>query len=80
MVTTRVSTNSRSAGPALEAQSIVKLIALLLAGALMLTGVAVYWFLPKVSAQQRPLLRGVATAQLVAGGAAVLMAVFSGLL
>jgi hypothetical protein len=58
----------------------VKPIALLLGAALILTGGAVSWLLPKVSAEQRPLLRGVAGAQLVIGMAAVLLTVLGGLL
>jgi hypothetical protein len=58
----------------------VKPIALLLGAALFLTGAVVFWLLPKVSAEQRPLLRGVAIAQLMVGAAAVVLTVFSGLL
>ena len=38
------------------------------------------WLLPKVSADQRPLLRGVTMVQLSLGVIAVLLAAFSGLI
>ena len=50
-------------------------------GALLcLTGATVLWLLPKVSADQRPLLRGVAMVQLALGAGAVLLAAFGGLI
>ena len=55
-------------------------LAVILGALLCLTGATVLWVLPKVSADQRPLLRGVAVVQLALGAGAVLMMVFGGLL
>lgn len=51
-----------------------------LSALLCLTGATVLWLLPKVSADQRPLLRGVAMVQLALGAGAVLLAALSGLI
>ncbi len=53
-------------------------LAVILGTLLCLTGAVVLWLLPKVSADQRPLLRGVALVQLSLGVAAVLLTVLSG--
>ena len=55
-------------------------LAVILGALLCLTGAVVLWLLPKVSADQRPLLRGVAMVQLALGAGAVLLAALSGLL
>ena len=49
-------------------------LAVTLGAVLCLTGAVVLWLLPKVSADQRPLLRGVAVVQLALGAGAVLLA------
>ena len=55
-------------------------LAVILAALLCLTGATVLWLLPKVSADQRPLLRGVAVVQLALGAGAVLLAALGGTL
>ncbi len=55
-------------------------LAVILGTLLGLTGVAVLWLLPKVSADQRPLLRGVAMVQLALGVGAVLLSALVGLI
>ena len=55
-------------------------LAVILGALLCLTGAVVMWLLPKVSADQRPLLRGVAVVQLALGAGAVLLSAFGGLL
>lgn len=55
-------------------------LAVVLGALLCLTGAVVLWLLPKVSADQRPLLRGVAMVQLSLGAGAVLLSILGGLL
>ena len=55
-------------------------LAVILGALLGLTGAVVLWLLPKVSADQRPLLRGVAVVQLSLGVVAVMLAALSGLI
>ena len=56
-------------------------LAVILGAMLCLTGaVVLLLLLPKVSADQRPLLRGVAAVQLALGAGAVLLATLAGLL
>ena len=50
-----------------------------LGAVLCLTGAVVLWLLPKVSADQRPLLRGVAVVQLALGAGVVLLTALGGL-
>ncbi len=58
----------------------MKVVAILLGLVLLGSGVAVLWSLSKVSTSQRPLLRGVAVAQIICGGAAALLAGFTSLI
>jgi hypothetical protein len=54
----------------------MKWLAVILGVVLAGSGVAVLRMLPKVSTGQRPLLRGVALAQIAFGGIAMLLALF----
>ena len=81
MAITRVFTNWLSAGRAPDSSGYpVNWLAVILGALLCVTGAVVLWLLPKVSADQRPLLRGVAMVQLSLGVVAVLIAVLGGLL